>query len=131
MQRNWACLLLCCSQQVQYKCQVPRGPSPGIRDLPEFTIRIPKTVATKKYSSLAISLTVVARMRSRHPSSKADRYISLLRHHLVKVNLQLAVGSRLDSSLHRLSLLRQSRQQSCPSSALSHIFIHENDCYLP
>src|ERR1700722_18590372 len=40
----------CCSQQVQYKRQVPRGPRPGVRDSPELQYVVPKMSPTKNAS---------------------------------------------------------------------------------
>ena len=60
---------------------------------PNLQYEVTKISPPKIKASIAISLMIVARMRSRHLSSKVDRCLSLLHHHLVKVNLQLAVGS--------------------------------------
>jgi hypothetical protein len=102
MRRNWACLLLVAvsrySTSVRYRAAWAR--------VTRFTrITILRTKSRKCHHQKcfdAISLTIVARMRSRHLSSKVDRCLSLLRYHLVKVNLQLAPSAL--SGIHGCSL---------------------------
>ena len=83
----------CCSQQVRYKCQVPRGPwVPGYEIYPNYNTK-PQKCRHPKMLSIAILLAVVARIRA-----KLIDVFCCSRHHLVKVNLQLVVGSRRASS---------------------------------
>jgi hypothetical protein len=53
------------------------GPGPGVRDLPELQYEASE-MSSPKNASIAILLAIVARIRSRHLSSKVDRCLSLL-----------------------------------------------------